>query len=140
MYSPDPPTEVKITTSIGMDANWYYIGMDVHLHKGFGKFVIEASAQSYIDIICSPVMIVWMSPTKRKLPPCQAKGKNNLITGLFEWGMIKDHSGYLNTYHIVCRVVNKIYISQGLTNIAYNHNNFKKDHCQSYHSTTLYIF
>ena len=67
----DPPTEVKINTSNGLEI--------IHLTKDFGKYVLTISAEPYSAISCSSVNITWVSPTKGNLLSCQSEGDENLI-------------------------------------------------------------
>ena len=50
----------------------------VNLKKGFGKYMLVASANPYAAITCSSVMITWTTSIKKSLS-CQAEGKEELI-------------------------------------------------------------
>ena len=70
-YLTDPPAEMKLNTPSGVNENFF-------LKKGFGEYVLNASAQPYAAIDCSSVKITWVSPSKGNLRSCRAEGKKSV--------------------------------------------------------------
>ena len=66
----DPPTEVRMTTPSEIENK-------VKIKRGFGEYLLEASAESYTAFSCSSVMITWVSSRNGIIMFCQAKGKDN---------------------------------------------------------------